>query len=351
MKRNEKYDLFGYIEFVPIIYGFVTPVFIKSDTLFLEVSSNNKIDHFELLPDHYKELVAPGASNKEICCVIGDYCLYAFKNKDLLLFGPSEILVNELKQLNTKEKLDSQTQKLVQNFIKKNDNSYSEIKISNKKIYFTPGINIGIVDDHVLFAKALGSLLSSFKNFNVVLEASNGKDMQQKIGHMRALPDIMIIDTDMPIMNGVETAEWLTIRYPLIKIVALSLDENEWTMLNMIKAGCCAFISKDTHPSELKKILSEVAEKGYYYADSVNIYYRRALVRPSNQQAAIVITEKEKEFLRLACSDKTYKHIAAEMGLGERTLAGYREVLFKKLNVQSRVGLVLEAIRNDLIKL
>jgi DNA-binding NarL/FixJ family response regulator len=126
------------------------------------------------------------------------------------------------------------------------------------------------------------------------------------------------------------------------------MNNDDKTIIDMIKAGCCAYLLKDTHPNELEKALNEIADKGYYNADVSNLNFRRLL---QAERETISLTEKEKRFLQLACSDKTYKQIAAEMNLSERTIDGYRESLFLKLKVQSRVGLCLEGIRKKIVDL
>lgn len=211
-------------------------------------------------------------------------------------------------------------------------------------------ISIGIVDDHQLFLKSLSLMLGSFENFTVVLEALNGKDLQLKMKEMKKVPEIILIDVNMPVMDGIATASWLRQENPDIKLVALSMNDNDKTIIAMIKAGCCAYLLKDTHPNELEKALREIADKGYYNGDVSNINYRRLLMVEKKEEM-LNISEKEKQFLQFACSDLTYRQIAAKMSLSERTIDGYRESLFGKLKVQSRVGLALEAIRKDLVKL
>lgn len=207
---------------------------------------------------------------------------------------------------------------------------------------------IGIIDDHQLFLKSLSLMLKSFKDYDVVLEALNGKDLQEKMLQKKVIPSIMLIDVNMPVMNGIETAAWLTANYPQIKLVALSMNDSDKVIIDMIKSGCCAYLLKETHPDELEKALHEISAKGYYNADASNINFRRLL---NSEKESILINEKEKIFLKHACSDLTYKQIAALMNLSERTIDGYREALFGKLKVQSRVGLAMEAIRKGLVSL
>lgn len=207
---------------------------------------------------------------------------------------------------------------------------------------------IGIVDDHQLFLKSLGLMLKSFKVYDVVLEALNGKELQQKLEQGNTVPSIMLIDVNMPVMNGIETAKWLAKRYPQMKLVALSMNDSDTVIIDMIKAGCCAYLLKETHPDELERALQEIHAKGFYNADASNINFRRLL---ESEKEAVVISEKEKQFLQHACSDLTYKEIATLMFLSERTIDGYRESLFGKLKVQSRVGLAMEAIKKGLVTL
>jgi DNA-binding NarL/FixJ family response regulator len=211
-------------------------------------------------------------------------------------------------------------------------------------------IKIGLTDDHQLFLKSLQLMLESFKDMQVVVEAANGKDLQQKLAALKSLPDIILLDVNMPGMNGEETAAWLTKEHPAIKVVALSMNDDDKTIIKMIKAGCCAYLLKDTSPDELERAIVQVHAKGYYNGDAANINFRR-LLQAQADATTLNITEREKQFLQLACSDLTYKQIAAQMQLSERTIDGYRESLFGKLKVQSRVGLALEAIRRQLVEL
>lgn len=210
-------------------------------------------------------------------------------------------------------------------------------------------INIGIVDDHQLFLKSLSILIESFPNFNIVLDALNGESLIAKLASAKVLPDVILLDVNMPVMDGAKTAAAISATYPMIKLVALSMKDDDISVINMIKAGCCAYLLKDIHPDELEKALTEVYTKGYYNADVSNINYRRLILK--TKEDTVHFTEREKTFLKLACSDLTYKQISAEMHLSERTIDGYREALFEKLNVQSRVGMVLEALRRNLVSL
>jgi len=211
-------------------------------------------------------------------------------------------------------------------------------------------ITLGITDDHKLFLKSLSLLIGSLEDFTIVVEAMNGKDLIEKLGTKKIEPDIILLDVNMPVMDGRQTAEYLSEKFPAIKLVALSMKDDDDTIISMIRAGCCAYLLKDIHPEELNKALHEIYKKGYYNSDAANINYRR-LLQHQEKQNELQLTDKEKQFLQLACSDATYKQIAAVMHVSERTVDGYRENLFKKLNVQSRTGMALEAIRRNLVSI
>ena len=154
----------------------------------------------------------------------------------------------------------------------------------------------------------------------------------------------------MPVLNGIKTAEMLAKDFSTIKTVALSMKADDTTIISMLKAGCCAYLLKEIRPDELEKALIEIYTHGYYNADAINLNYRR-LIQKSNDDKALALSPREKEFLKHACSDLTYKEIATMMFLSERTIDGYRDSLFIKLNVKSRVGMAMEAIRLNLVSL
>jgi DNA-binding NarL/FixJ family response regulator len=211
-------------------------------------------------------------------------------------------------------------------------------------------ISIGLADDHQLFLSSLSLLVDSLPEFQIVLQALNGKECLQKIKALPTPPDILILDVKMPVMDGLQTAKTISREYPGIKMVALSMKSDDYSIIHMLKAGCCAYLLKDIHPNELEQALIQINQHGYYNADAANINYRR-LIRHQEEEAKLTLSEREHQFLQLACSDLTYKQIAAKMFVAERTIDGYRDKLFLKMNVQSRVGLAMEAIRRSLVQL
>jgi DNA-binding NarL/FixJ family response regulator len=211
-------------------------------------------------------------------------------------------------------------------------------------------ITIGVVDDHQLFVKSLTVLIDSFSDFQVILEALNGEDLLKKLEACPEKPDVLLVDVNMPLMDGPRTVAKVAKDYPSIRISALSMKTDDLTIIRMLRAGSSAYLLKDIHPNELEKALHEIYEKGFYNADAANINYRRLIVK-AEENEKVKINDQEREFLRLSCSDFTYKQIAGQMFLSERTIDGYRESLFEKFNVKSRVGMVLEAIRQNYVSL
>ncbi len=209
---------------------------------------------------------------------------------------------------------------------------------------------IVIVDDHLLVAKAITSLINQMERYEVVHEAENGQAFVDWMSKRKILPDLVLLDINMPKMNGYETAAWLKTNHPGILSIALTMFNDEPSIISMIKAGVSGYLLKDVHPVELEKALDFVTDKGFYYSEWVANRLIRTITDENPAQLNTKLTEKERRFMGLVCTEMTYKEIAHEMGLSTRTVEGYRDQLFVKLNVKSRVGLVLYAIKTQLVK-
>lgn len=212
-------------------------------------------------------------------------------------------------------------------------------------------ITIALADDHQLFRSGLINLIHSFgTNYKVVTEASNGKELLLKL-ESAPLPDLVLIDLNMPVMDGFETSLQLQKKYPNLKVLMISMVDDEKTMIKMMKSGIRGYLSKDIEPEELKTALDITYSKGFYYTDQLTGKLINALQDNSVNGGLPLLTEREKQFLDFACSELTYKEIADKMFLSIKTIDGYRNDLFEKLDVKSRVGLVLYAIKNEMVKL
>jgi DNA-binding NarL/FixJ family response regulator len=194
-------------------------------------------------------------------------------------------------------------------------------------------------------------LIDGFAGYQVIGECNNGKEFMTLLKSMER-PDIALLDINMPEMDGYETAIRLSQEYPEIKVIALSMYDDEKSIIRMIKAGARGYVLKDADPTELRKAFDDVISKGYYYSDLVSgvLVHSLHYDEPGNQKK-VNINDRETEFLKFACTELTYKEIADRMCLAPRTIDGYRETLFEKLNVKSRVGLVMYAIRNGLVQI
>lgn len=214
--------------------------------------------------------------------------------------------------------------------------------------------SIALVDDHALLRNGLASLIESFDGYSVLFQADNGKDFIQQL-QADTMPDIILLDITMPEMNGFETASWIRQNAPSIKILVLSMMDNDEIVISMLKAGARGYILKDSKPAVFKQALDNIRDSGFFMNELVSNkmlnYVRHEETNGKELSAISLLTEKELAFLQYACSEMTYKEIAIAMQISPRTVEGYRDELLKKLNLQSRVGLVLFAIKNGLYKL
>ena len=203
-----------------------------------------------------------------------------------------------------------------------------------------------IVDDHLLFSQALTGLINRFKKFKVLDQLENGQKLINYFKANNPLPEIVLMDINMPILNGIEATEWLKVNYPDVKVLALTMNDEESIIIKMLRAGACGYLLKDIQPKILLEALNQIKEKGVFYTDDIT----ETLIRAKKEED-IVLKQREIDFLTLACSDLTYKEIASKMALSPKTIDGYREVLFDKFNVASRVGMVLYAIKEKIVEL
>lgn len=203
-----------------------------------------------------------------------------------------------------------------------------------------------IVDDHTLLSQAIQAMVNTFNKFTVLYTCKNGQELIDKFSYQENIPHIVLMDINMPIMNGVETTEWISKNHSKVNVMALSVEDEEYTILKMLKAGAAGYLLKDTEKAVLEKALIEIAENGFYHTKSVTNILMNSLL--GNEAKEIDITDKERQFLKLSCTEFTYKEIADQMCLSPKTIDGYRDALFEKLNVKNRIGLVIYAIKNKI---
>ncbi|HEY1112640.1 MAG TPA: response regulator transcription factor [Chitinophagaceae bacterium] len=210
---------------------------------------------------------------------------------------------------------------------------------------------VALVDDHVLLRKGLASLLEDLDH-DVVCQADNGKAFTEQLSGT-TLPEVVLLDINMPVMDGYQTAQWLKQHHPDIRVLALSMNDDEHAMIRMLKNGARGYVLKDCEPQELRTAIHALMTKGYYHSEMVTARLIHSLAHMEDEGSTtkqlMGLNDKEIHFLKLACTEMTYKEIADQMGLSPRTIDGYRDGLFEKLGIKSRVGLVLFAIKNGVV--
>ena len=214
-------------------------------------------------------------------------------------------------------------------------------------------IKVALVDDHILLRNALAGLIDSFGDCRVIHQCGNGKEISKAISD-GVIHDLVVMDLNMPEMDGFETAQWLQQNFPKIYVLMLTMFDSELSLIRLLQTGVRGFLKKDIHPSELKFAIQSVMQSGYYYSNNttgrlVNLFKNKHDgSMPLNN---MVLSDQEVQFLKLACSDLTYKEIAQKLGLNPRTIDTLRDHLFIKLDVKSRVGLAMVAIKNGIVSL
>ncbi|ULQ52337.1 response regulator transcription factor [Flavihumibacter fluvii] len=212
---------------------------------------------------------------------------------------------------------------------------------------------VALVEDHILLRKGLASLVDGFQDYRVLFEASNGKEL---ITHLDPgnLPDLVLMDVNMPEMDGYSSTGWLKRLYPDVLTLALSMYDSENAIIRMFKAGARGYVVKYCDPADLRQAMDSLMQKGFYYSELVTGRLIHTINRYDDEMEESlnpisVLNDREIEFLRYACTELTYKEIASKMYLSPRTIDGYRDALFDKLQLKTRVGLVTFAIKNGIV--
>ena len=215
------------------------------------------------------------------------------------------------------------------------------------------GLTIALVDDHILIRNALSDLLRR-NNYTVVCEADNGKVFFDYL-ETNPLPDIILLDINMPVMDGYSTMEEISRKYKEHKVIALSMYDSEQSIFRMIKAGAKGYLLKESQPKELIAAIESVNTLGIYYSEIVNTKLIKGLAsivdKDQKKNNVLEFTPKEIEILHQFCTEMSYKEIATKLSLSVRTIEGYRDGLFEKTGINTRVGLVIYAIKTGVVRL
>lgn len=212
-------------------------------------------------------------------------------------------------------------------------------------------IRLALADDHNLFRKGVEELIEDFDNMEVVVSVPNGRELIDRLSAAKELPDVCLLDINMPEMNGFETAKKIKELWPDIKILAVSVYDSEFNVLGMLRAGAGGYILKDTQPQVLRVAIESLYKNGFYHSELVTGKILHQFMTKPKEQSSVELSENEQLFLKHCCSELTYKEIADLMNISHRTIDGYRDQLFLKLNIKSRTGLVLYALKTGIATL
>jgi len=212
-------------------------------------------------------------------------------------------------------------------------------------------INVAIADDHKIFRKGVILSLRSYSNIHFILEAENGEELIK--GIEKEQPDIVLMDLKMPVKDGIETTKYLNKHYPSVRILILTMFEDERFVGHLMDSGANGYLLKSTEPAEIKQGIMDVMKTGFYLNNFVN----RVLIKKNyskqkfnvNLSSEIVVSEREKEVLTLVCMEFTAQEIAQKMNISARTVEAIKDRLMERFGVKNSVGLVFFAMKNSLI--
>lgn len=214
----------------------------------------------------------------------------------------------------------------------------------------TEPITVALADDHQLLLNGLALLVNNFDNCTVLYTALNGQELIEKV-QQQGPPHILLLDMNMPQMDGYQTALWLQQHHPNVKILMLTMHSTDVALIRLLLAGVKGFLKKDAAPNELKTAIYELATTGFYFRQQAIGQMVQFLNNSGPNGGKPLLSEREEQFLQLCCSDRTYKEIALEMQISPSSVDHLRNELFIKLQINSRVGLALYAVKQGLVSL
>lgn len=215
--------------------------------------------------------------------------------------------------------------------------------------------NVILVDDHTLFAKALKTLIASFENTYVTFVAQNGLEFIAYIKKQSTLPDVVLLDVRMPGLDGIGTMRWISEHMPQLNVLAITMEDDDQTISQMIRYGCKGYLLKDVSPSKLEKAIQTAALGGYVYSERVNRetfleFKKMDHKREASTKDQLDFKDSELAFLRYICgTDLSTKEIALRMNLSPSTIDNRRTELYRKLGVNNRISAVLYAMQHNLL--
>lgn len=210
-----------------------------------------------------------------------------------------------------------------------------------------PAVLIAIADDHAVVRDSISNMVSGMGTFKVVIKAGNGRELIEQLKTASALPEICILDIQMPEMNGYEAMEYIHTHWPDMKVLALSMLEDEFAIIRMLKLGASGYLSKASDLEELQKALFYIHKRGYYSSEFIASNYFRTI--KSGKSPSGMFTARQMEFLKYCCTELSIKEIADKMSISTSTALSYRNALCDKLGLTTRQGLAIYAIKSGIV--
>ena len=212
-------------------------------------------------------------------------------------------------------------------------------------------IKIAIADDYKIFREGLKVGLSADENLDVILEADNGEDLLKALETI--IPDVILMDLKMPIIDGMEATKAVRKNYSAIKVLVVTMYDDDKFIIHLMENGANGYLLKNAEPDEIRKSIYAVHENGYYFNDLVNKALLKKLVLKSNFKPSfnqnVELTERELQVLKLICEEKTAVEIGKEIFLSPRSVEGIRQRLIEKVGVRNTAGLVMFATKNGIV--
>jgi len=216
-------------------------------------------------------------------------------------------------------------------------------------------IHIAIADDEALFRKGMTLLMNDYEDLEISLDACDGQDLLDKLEIAEPMPEVVLLDLNMPRLNGIKTSKILREKYPDLKIIIISTYFSDAFVMNMIELGAASYLPKNTEPTLVAKTIREVKENGFSYSSDIQRVIRDSMLKKTKTRTITgfkaTISAREKEVLQLICQEYTTAEIAKAMFVSPRTVDGHRNSLLSKLGVRNTAGLVVFAMQNQLVKL
>ncbi len=209
---------------------------------------------------------------------------------------------------------------------------------------------IALIDDHKIFSDSLAGLINDFDGFHVLWTAKDGPGAIASLKNA-PIPDIVLLDIVMPGMNGIDVARYLHENNPMVKVLALTMEEDDNMVIQMLKYGARGYLIKNISSEELRYALDQVVKFGYYYTPIITGNIHKQIEKKILNKNTPAMSSREQELLSFLCTEMSYAEISKKIFLSESTVDTYRARLFEKFEVKNRIGLILKAHHLGLIEL